>query len=199
MSRDRGGGAVITMVVTPIRPQTGDLVRCVVTAVGVRLDTDSETAAVTLPDRSLRLALQPLAKPHRLGFSFLATAPGRVCIRLESSGEEFEFRIDPAARPPRADARAIMQGLVSAWRAADLAAVRDLAPAVKTLLPLRHKEDLEEFLALADRFRRDVEQLRAPDLAHLRRIELHSCLRCHLKFRWGIVSDVARFPELPRE
>lgn len=199
MRRDRGAGAHITMTVTPMHPQTGDLVRCVVDTEGLRLDPDSETAVVMLPDRILRVALHPLAKSPRLGFSFLATAPGRARIQLESCREEFELRIDPAARPPRGGSRAIMQGLFSAWNAGDFAAVRDLAPAVKTLLPLRYQEDLDEFRALADRFRREIEELRAPGVAHLRRIELYSCLRCHLKFRWGLVGDISRFPELPRE
>jgi hypothetical protein len=196
MSRERGA-AVITMAVTPMRPQVGDLVRCVVTADRVRLDP--ETAAVALADRSLRLVAHPLTKPPRLVFSFLATAPGRCRIRLEGCGEDFEFRVEPGERPPGGDARAIMQGLNLAWRQGDVQAARDLAPAVKTLLPPRHKEEIEEYRAIADAFRREVDGIRQGDAASLRRIELNSCLRCHIKFRWGIVDDVSRFPELPRE
>ena len=188
MSRDRGSFK-IEMAVVPMRPQAGDLVRCTVTAQGTKLEP--ETARVELPDRTIRLALQPLQS--RLGFSFLATAPGRCRIRLERCGEEFDFRIEEIERRREPN---LMRALGKAWREEDWDAVRDLAPSVKTFLPKRNADETEEYRAIADEFARDAASL---EPSKLRAIELRSCVRCHLKFVWGVVRDLSRFPELRDE
>jgi len=188
ITRDRGSYK-IEMAVVPMHPQAGDLVRCFVTAVGTKLEPES--ARVDLPDRRIRLALRQLK--GRLGFSFLAAAPGRCRIRLERCGEDFDFRIEEG--DPRRDLN-LMRALGRAWREEDWATVLDLAPSVRTILPKRNADAIEEYREIADEFAREAA---APAPSKARAIELRSCIRCHLKFAWGAVRDVSRFPKLHDE
>ena len=61
----------------------------------------------------------------------------------------------------------------------------------------------EEYLAYTGEFVREIERLETmlkekdPASAEaLYRIESRNCIRCHLKFRWGNVSDVHSYPDL---
>ena len=71
-------------------------------------------------------------------------------------------------------------------------------------------KDKQEFLGYAhelaltlERYRSVLEQADAPAArAAFAKIDGETCTRCHLKFRWGVVTDLSRFPDLrihPRE
>ena len=69
-----------------------------------------------------------------------------------------------------------------------------------------HKFPLEneQFLALHRELDGELSDLRrkartasGPDFRRAtRRVDAMSCTKCHLKFRWGIVKDLSRFPDL---
>jgi cytochrome c556 len=91
-----------------------------------------------------------------------------------------------------------------AWEQAraDLAIVRTRARALPAFVP-RAGDDPKEFRTLAaqfdaalDRCQTALEQ-RSPQAAkEVERTDGEACTRCHLKFQWGIVKDLSRFPDL---
>lgn len=68
----------------------------------------------------------------------------------------------------------------------------------------RHEDARPEFRALAAEFLQNLDalgaDLRAGDgvaaRARFRTIDREDCFRCHVKFRWGTVADLSRFPDL---
>lgn len=68
----------------------------------------------------------------------------------------------------------------------------------------KHESAKDEFLSLAGDFRKALDPLRSRiqkgDLVSARalhaEVEANSCMKCHLKFRWGVASDLRRFPDL---
>ena len=65
-------------------------------------------------------------------------------------------------------------------------------------------EKKDQFLALhrqmdgeLSHLRRQVTSASGADFRRAyRRVDAMSCTKCHLKFRWGIISDLSRFPDL---
>ena len=65
-------------------------------------------------------------------------------------------------------------------------------------------EDKDQFLGLHRELNEKLSDLRSqaasasgPDFKRAyRRLDAMSCTKCHLKFRWGIVKDLSRFPDL---
>lgn len=68
----------------------------------------------------------------------------------------------------------------------------------------KYESAKDEFLSLTVDFRKALDPLRSRiqkgDLLSARalhgEIEVNSCMKCHLKFRWGVASDLRRFPDL---
>ena len=62
----------------------------------------------------------------------------------------------------------------------------------------------DEFLSLHRELEGELTELRrqaaivsGPDFRRAyRRVDAMSCTKCHLKFRWGVVKDLSRFPDL---
>ena len=95
--------------------------------------------------------------------------------------------------------------------APDLDAARAALPATRAWSALtphfvlhRHEDAIEEFRSLAAAYLGELDQL-AGDVrggdgtaarARFRAIDRESCFRCHVKFRWGTVADLSRFPDL---
>ncbi len=71
-------------------------------------------------------------------------------------------------------------------------------------VPHHYPRDRQEYERLARGFAGAVDSLagavgtkQVPDLRrHARRIEQQNCLQCHMKFRFGIVPDLSRWPDL---
>ncbi len=90
--------------------------------------------------------------------------------------------------------------------AAHLRAVREDARLVPRFSLHRFFEAKGEFKALAQDFQARVQAVekRAADgdvervRSDYRRTDLESCTRCHVKFRWALVDDLSRFPEVRR-
>ena len=234
------GDERVDLVVTPLVPVEGDVVRFTLEVKG--LEVASARALLYDVDRSAETRAREVVL-HRLPDETLAfqrvlgrRGEWRVIVDVDGvDGSRLRtlFAV-PVAMPP-APARAGPGGALSMteqhdamrrigdhWAAAGrgltgarpdlgavashLGAVREDAALVPRFSLHRFFEAKAEFKALALEFRarvRALEELSAESdvervRSEYRRTDLESCTRCHLKFRWGLVEDLSRFPEVRR-
>lgn len=103
--------------------------------------------------------------------------------------------------------RRIAEALESGGRAdAELRIVRRLAADLPRFQLHKLPERKAEFDTISGEMQRSLEELadllargdRAGARVKGREIETYSCVRCHLAFYWGNLTDVSRFPDLRR-
>lgn len=219
------GERSLVITVHPKRPAVGDLVRCTVKVCPRgREDRPLEISRGTaMVNSSIIYQLQELPK-GAYGFSTSAEREGILRIDIDVDIEEDRFEASTAFDVPVGPARIkavdpknskeVMSEIGRLWadlhqqveerREPDrdrLEKIRGLQRSIASWTPRKFPERKAEFDRIAEEFGRDLDALAASKdfRKDFRRVDLYSCTRCHLVFRWGSIQDIGRFPELVDE
>jgi hypothetical protein len=202
------GGLTLYLTVEPGTPVAGDLVR-VSARVGrdltQALNISRATAMISRDPAPITVEVKALSKPGRYGFSFLADRPGKVKldvdIELEDGTQTSAAReVDVAASSPRPDTMGPLWSEIHRAVEEGGGGIEEKLQRLRKIpvpAPKKFPQHAEEYRRLTDEFAAELDGLaKSFSREAFRHADLYSCTRCHLKFRWGVVSDLSRFPDL---